>query len=445
MNLSKIILNVKEVPELKKRFIFTMLLLAVYRLGAHIPTPGINVQALSEFFQQAQGTVLGFMDVFSGGALSRLTIFALGVMPYISAAIIMQVLTVAFPSLEKLAKEEGEYGRKKINQYTRYGAVLLAFIQSLGIAIGLKGMTSPSGLPVVPDYGFTFIFVCVSCLTAGATFLMWLGEKITAKGIGNGMSILIFAGIVSRIPNAVIALFTELKNGDISLFKVIGITVIILAMIAAIVYIQEAERRVPLHYARRTAGSQALGSYSSYLPIKLNPAGVIPIIFAASVLMFPATIARFVHNPIAQAIYDFLQPGSTAYLVIYAILIFFFTYFYTAIIFNPEDIAENLNKAGGFIPGVRAGTDTAKYLDRIVSRLTFAGAVFLTLVAVIPIIITRQMQLPFYFGGTAILIVVGVALDTLRRMEAYALSFSYEGFLGRRRRGKLRAGLGGIR
>jgi len=445
MNLSKIILNVKEVPELRKRFIFTMLLLAVYRLGAHIPTPGINVQALSEFFHQAQGTVLGFMDIFSGGALSRLTIFALGVMPYISAAIIMQVLTVAFPSLEKLAKEEGEYGRKKINQYTRYGAVLLAFIQSLGIAIGLRGMTSPSGLPVVPDYGPTFIFVCVSCLTAGATFLMWLGEKITEKGIGNGMSILIFAGIVSRIPNAVIALFTELKNGDISLFKVIGIAVIVLLMIAAIVYIQEAERRVPLQYARRTAGAQAIGSYSSYLPIKLNPAGVIPIIFAASVLMFPATVARFVHNPIAQAIYNFLQPGSPAYLVIYAILIFFFTYFYTAIIFNPEDIAENLNKAGGFIPGIRAGTDTAKYLDRIVSRLTFAGAVFLTLVAVIPILITRQMQLPFYFGGTAILIVVGVALDTLRRMEAYALSFSYEGFLGKKRRGKLRAGLGGIK
>ncbi|GAB6075625.1 preprotein translocase subunit SecY [Desulfurobacterium crinifex] len=442
MNLSKILFNVTEVPELRKRFIFTILLLAIYRLGAHIPTPGIDVVALSEFFKRAQGTVFGFMDVFSGGALSKLTIFALGVMPYISSAIIMQLLTVAIPSIEKLAKEEGEYGRRKINQYTRYGAVLLAFIQALGIAIGLEGMKSPSGVPIVPNPGFTFIFVCVTCLTAGATFLMWLGEKITEKGIGNGMSILIFAGIAASIPNAVITTFTLFKNGEISLFKIIGISVIIFVMIAAIVYIQEAERRVPLQYARRNVGRQAVGKYTSYLPIKLNPAGVIPIIFAASVLMFPATIVKFIHHPVAQAIYDALQPGSTLYLVVYGALIFFFTYFYTAVIFNPEEIAENLNKHGGFIPGVRAGTDTANYLDRIVSRLTFAGAVFLTLVAIIPLIITQKMQLPFYFGGTAILIVVGVALDTLRRMEAYALSISYEGFLGRRRK-KLKLGAGG--
>jgi preprotein translocase subunit SecY len=354
----------------------------------------------------------------------------------------MQLLTVAIPSIEKLAKEEGEYGRRKINQYTRYGAVLLAFIQALGIAIGLESMKSPSGVPIVPNPGFTFTFVCVTCLTAGATFLMWLGEKITEKGIGNGMSILIFAGIASRIPNAVITTFTLFKNGEISLFKIVGISVIILAMIAAIVYIQEAERRVPLQYARRNVGRQAVGKYTSYLPIKLNPAGVIPIIFAASVLMFPATIVKFIHHPIAQAIYDALQPGSSLYLIVYGVLIFFFTYFYTAVIFNPEEIAENLNKHGGFIPGVRAGTDTANYLDRIVSRLTFAGAVFLTLVAIIPLIITRKMQLPFYFGGTAILIVVGVALDTLRRMEAYALSISYEGFLGRKRK-KLKLGAGG--
>ncbi|MEO2069189.1 MAG: preprotein translocase subunit SecY [Desulfurobacteriaceae bacterium] len=434
MNLSKILFNVTEVPELRKRFLFTMLLLAVYRLGAHIPTPGIDVNALADFFKRAQGTVFGFMDVFSGGALSKLTIFALGVMPYISSAIIMQLLTVAIPSIEKLAKEEGEHGRRKINQYTRYGAVLLAFIQSLGIAIGLESMKTPTGVPVVPNPGFTFIFVCVTCLTAGATFLMWLGEKITEKGIGNGMSILIFAGIIASVPNAVITTFTLFKNGEISLFKLIGIGIIVILMIAAIVYIQEAERRVPLQYARRNIGRQAVGKYTSYLPIKLNPANVIPIIFAASVLMFPATIAKFVHHPIAQAIYDALQPGSTLYLIVYSLLIFFFTYFYTAIIFNPEEIAENLNKHGGFIPGVRAGSDTAKYLDRIVSRLTFAGAVFLTLVAVIPILITQNMHLPFYFGGTAILIVVGVALDTLRRMEAYALSISYEGFLGRRKR-----------
>ncbi|WP_456456479.1 preprotein translocase subunit SecY [Thermovibrio sp.] len=434
MNLGKIIANVTEVPELRRRFIFTLIILAVFRLGAHIPVPGINVNALMEFFQKAQGTVFGMMDVFSGGALSKLTVFALGVMPYISSAIIMQLLTVAIPSIEKLAKEEGEYGRRKISQYTRYGAVLLAFIQALGISIGLEKMTSPSGIPVVPNPGFTFIFVTVTTLTAGSTFLMWLGEKITEKGIGNGMSLLIFAGIVSRIPSAVITVITMLKNGDMSLFKVIAIVAIIVAMIAAVIYIQEAERRVPLQYARRAIGSSSVGRYASYLPIKLNPAGVIPIIFAASVLMFPATVVRFFHNPIAQAIYDALQPGTTLYLIVYGALIFFFTYFYTAIVFNPEEIAENLNKAGGFIPGVRAGTDTAKYLDRIVSRLTFAGAVFLTLVAIIPLLLTQQMKLPFYFGGTAILIVVGVALDTIKRMEAFSLMLSYEGFLGRRQR-----------
>ena len=434
MNLAKIVANVTEVPELRRRFIFTLLILAVYRLGAHIPVPGINVNALMEFFQKAQGTVFGMMDVFSGGALSKLTVFALGVMPYISAAIIMQLLTVAIPSIEKLAKEEGEYGRRKINQYTRYGAVLLAFIQALGIAIGLQSMTSPSGVPVVPNPGFTFLFVTVTTLTAGATFLMWLGEKITERGIGNGMSLLIFAGIVASIPGAVITMVTMLKDGDMSLFKAIAVIVIILLMIAAIVYIQEAERRVPLQYARRAVGSRSVVRYASYLPIKLNPAGVIPIIFAASVLMFPATIVRFIHHPIAQAIYDALQPGSALYVFVYGALIFFFTYFYTAIVFNPEEIAENLNKAGGFIPGVRAGAETAKYLDRIVSRLTFAGAVFLTLVAIIPLLITQQMKLPFYFGGTAILIVVGVALDTIKRMEAFALMLSYEGLLGRRQR-----------
>lgn len=443
MNVAKIVGNVTEVPELRRRFLFTLLILAIYRLGAHIPVPGINVGALVEFFQRAQGTVFGMMDVFSGGALRRLTVFALGVMPYISSAIIMQLLTVAIPSIEKLAKEEGEYGRRKINQYTRYGAVLLSFIQSLGISIGLQKLTSPSGVPVVPNPGFTFIFVTVTTLTAGATFLMWLGEKITQKGIGNGMSLLIFAGIVSRIPNAVITTLTMLKNGDMSLFKLIGVVVIILGMIAAIVYIQEAERRVPLQYARRTIGS-SVGRYSSYLPVKLNPSGVMPIIFAASVLMFPATVVRFIHHPIAQSIYDLLQPGTPLYMVIYGALIFFFTYFYTAIIFNPEEIAENLNKAGGFIPGVRAGTDTANYLDKIVSKLTFAGAVFLTLVAIIPLIITQRMHLPFYFGGTSILIVVGVALDTLRRMEAFALTLSYENFFVRKRR-KFRLETGGTK
>ncbi len=436
MNLHRIVRGITEVPELKKRIYFTLIILAIFRLGAHIPVPGIDIHALAEFFQRAQGTVFGMMDVFSGGALRRLTIFALGVMPYISSAIIMQLLTVAVPAIEKLHKEEGEYGRRKINQYTRYGAVLLAFIQSLGIAIGLEKMTSPSGIPVVPNPGFTFLFVCVTCLTAGATFLMWLGEKITERGVGNGMSILIFAGIVASIPNAVITLITMVKNGDMTLFKFIFVVVIILAIIAAIVFIEEAVRKVPLYSAKRAIGSYTTGKFNAFLPIKLNPAGVIPIIFAASVLMFPATVVKFIHHPIAQAIYDALQPGSLLYLTLYGGLIFFFTYFYTAIVFNPEEIAENLNKNGTYIPGVRAGTDTAKYLDRIVSRLTFAGAVFLTLVAIIPLMITMKMKLPFYFGGTAVLIVVGVAIHTLKSMERYTDILHYENLklVGRRQR-----------
>jgi len=442
MNLSKIIRNISEVPELKKRLLFTFLLLAVFRLGAHIPTPGINVAALSEFFQRAQGTMFGFMDAFSGGALSKLTIFALGVMPYISASIIMQLFTVAFPSLEKLAKEEGEYGRKKINQYTRYGAVALAFVQALGIAIGLQGMKSPSGLPVVPEPGITFLFVCVTTLVAGSTFLMWLGEKITEHGVGEGMSLLIFAGIVSGIPRGVINVLMQFKTGELSLFKLAVIVLIILAMTAFVIYIETAERRVPIQYAKRST-TQVGGTYTSFLPVKLNPANVIPIIFAASIMMFPATITKFIHTTWAQKIAEVLTPGTPTYMVIYGVLIFFFTYFYTAVVFNPEEIAENLNKSGGYIPGVRAGKDTVEYLDKIVSRLTFAGAVFLTSIAIIPLIIMQKLHFPFYFGGTALLIVVGVALDTLRKIEAFALNVSYEGFLGRKRQRK--TGFGGAR
>ncbi len=434
MNLGKIIYGVTEIPELRKRVLFTALVLAIFRLGAHIPTPGVNTAALQEFFRRAQGTLFGFMDAFSGGALSRLTVFALGVMPYISAAIIMELFTVAFPSLEKLSKEEGEYGRKKINQYTRYMSVGISFIQALGIAIGLQSMKTPQGVPVVPNPGPLFIFVCVSTLVAGSTFLMWLGEKITEKGVGEGISLLIMAGIISGMPNAVIGTIAQFKTGEISLFRLIGISMIILGMTAAMVYVELAERRVPIQYAKRTIGSQSLGGYTSYLPIKLDPANVIPIIFASSVMMFPATIFKFLHTSWSDKIMSFLSPNNTVYFVIYGALIFFFTYFYTAIIINPEDIAENLNKYGGYIPGVRAGRDTVDYLDRIISKLTFAGAVFLTAVAIVPIVIAQRLHFPFFVGGTSLLIVVGVALDTLRRMEAYALNISYEGFLGRRRR-----------
>jgi len=430
LNIIEIIKKIPRIEELRKKILVTFFILLIYRIGAHIPTPGIDTTALAEFFKSASGTILSFVNMFSGGALSRLTVFALGVMPFISASIIMQLLTASFPSLEKLAKEEGEYGRRKIMQYTRYLTLLIAIIQSAGIAIGLEKMHAPSGIPIVPEPGFGFIITTVVTLTAGTMFLLWLGEKITSKGIGNGVSLIIMAGILASLPGAIINLITYLKTGQMEVNKFIILALVVAFMIISVITVELAEYKVPIRQTKRFVSKTLIvSSNRSYLPLKLNPANVIPIIFAASILMFPATIAKFIQKPWAVKISEILSPQNPWYYIIYAALIFIFTYYYTAVIFNPKELAENLNKMGMYIPGVRAGKETEKYLARIVNKLTFIGAVFLTIIAIVPLLVTYKLGIPFYVGGTAVLIVVGVGLDILRRLEAAALEFSYDGFL----------------
>ena len=417
-----------KIPELKNRILFTLMMLAVFRLGAHVPVPGINGVALAEFFVKMQGTILGFFDLFSGGAFRKLTIFALGIMPYISAAIILELLTVVVPHLEAL-KKEGERGRKKIIQYTRYGTVFISAIQALGIAIGLQAMRSPSGVPLVIAPGFRFIFIAVVTMVAGTCFLMWLGEQINERGIGNGISLIIFAGIVARMPNALTNTFRLVKTGELSAFALIIVGVMAFAVIAFIVYVEMGQRRIPIQYAKRVIGRKVYGGQTTYLPLKVNTSGVIPPIFASSVIMFPASVAQFINNPIAKKVAAAMSPGSWGYVVPYVPMIIFFAFFYTAIIFNPEDVADNLKKHGGYIPGIRPGRPTAEYIDRVLSRLTFVGAIYLSLVCVLPTFLIRYFHVPFYFGGTALLIVVGVALDTMVQIESHMIMRHYEGFM----------------
>jgi preprotein translocase subunit SecY len=434
--------NVTKIPELKRRLLITAGLLAAYRLGAHVPTPGVDGEALARFFDSVQGTLLGLVDLFSGGNLRRLTVFALGIMPYISASIILQLLTVVIPALERLAKE-GEAGRKKITQYTRYGTVLLSAFQSLFIAIGLESMNDPSGVTLVPYTGWGFRLLTMLTLTAGTSLIMWLGEQISEKGIGNGISLIIFAGIVVRIPSALIATYTLLSTGEMSLFVLIGIAVLMVAVTAAVVIMQEGQRKIPVQYAKRVVGRRVYGGQSTHIPLRINTAGVIPVIFASSIILFPATLARFIHDPLGwmQGISDMLSPGPlprhSLYYLLYMGFIVFFTYFYTAIVFNPNDLADNMKKYGGFIPGVRPGKKTAEFIDRTLTRITLPGAIFLALISVLPDFLIRSFNVPFYFGGTSLLIVVGVALDTVRQMESHLLMRHYEGFL--RRRQKVRA------
>ena len=416
----------------RKRLIYTLFMFAIYRLGSHIPLPGIDTTALEDFFKSFQGTIFYLYDIFSGGNLGRMTLFALGVMPYISASIMMQLLTVAIPELQRLAKEEGDYGRYKINQYTRYLTVFVAFVQSLGIAFWLQGQVSPRGFPIVPEGGFLFILTTVIALVSSTMFLVWVGDRITEKGIGNGMSLLIFAGIVAGFPSAFIRFFDMLRNGDVSPFAFVGAIIFILIVIVGIVYIQEAERRVPIQYPRRQVGRQEIVGGSTYLPIKLNPSGVIPIIFAQSLLLIPSTVLGFINHPIAKLLHDAFNPTTLFYNFIYILFIVFFTYFYTAVIINPVDVADNLKKAGAFVPGVRPGQDTQKLLETIINRLAFVGALFLSAVAIIPIFISLWLNIPFYFGGTTALIVVGVALDTLNKLEAQMLQRRYSTFARRR-------------
>ena len=420
--------NIFKIPELKHRILVTLGLLAIYRIGAHIPTPGIDGVALAEFFRQAQGTLLGFFDMFAGGALLRMTIFALGIMPYISASIIIQLLTVVIPHLERLSKE-GEAGRRKIIRYTRYGTVGLAAFQSFGISIGLEQMTSPGGAAIVPMGGWGFRMMTVISLTAGTAFIMWLGEQITERGIGNGISLIIFAGIVARMPMATGRTFTLLKTGEISAFLMVFVIILMVASVAFIIFMERGQRKIPVQYAKRVVGRKMYGGQSTHLPLKVNTAGVIPPIFASSILMFPATIAGFIKNPIMEAIANTFAPGRALYTVLYVGLIIFFCYFYTAIQFNPIDVADNLKKYGGFIPGIRPGRRTSEYIDRVLSRITFGGAIYLSMVCVMPEILYRIFNIPFYFGGTGLLIVIGVALDTVTQVETHLVTRHYEGFL----------------
>jgi preprotein translocase subunit SecY len=432
--------NVTKIPELKRRLLVTFGLLAAYRLGAHVPTPGVDGEALARFFDSVQGTLLGLVDLFSGGNLRRLTVFALGIMPYISASIILQLLTVVVPALERLAKE-GEAGRKKITQYTRYGTIVLSAFQSLFIAIGLESMNDPAGATLVPFPGWGFRLLTMVTLTAGTALIMWLGEQISEKGIGNGISLIIFAGIVVRIPSALVATYTLLTTGEMSLFVLLGVLILMVAVTAAVVIMQEGQRKIPVQYAKRVVGRRVYGGQSTHIPLRINTAGVIPVIFASSIILFPATLARFVPTWWMQAISDALSPGPLPrhglYYLLYMAAIVFFTYFYTAIVFNPSDLADNMKKYGGFIPGVRPGKKTAEFIDRTLTRITLPGAIFLALISVLPDFLIRSFNVPFYFGGTSLLIVVGVALDTVRQMESHLLMRHYEGFL--RRRQKVRA------
>jgi len=428
--------NIFKIPELKKRVIFSLSMLIVYRIGCHIPTPGIDRVALSLFFKQAQGTILGLFDMFSGGALEKLTVFALGIMPYISSSIIFQLLTVVVPAIEKLSKE-GESGRKKIIQYTRYGTIVLSVVQGLGIAVGLESMRGPAGELVVPVQGWSFRLMTVITLTAGTAFIMWLGEQMSEKGLGNGISLIIFAGIIARIPTAVINTVKLINAGQLNLLVLILIAALMFVVIAGIVFVERGQRRLPIHYAKRVVGLKTYNAQTSHLPLKVNMAGVIPPIFASSIIMFPATIANFINVPWVQQISKMLMPGHWAYNILFVVFIAFFCYFYTAVTFNPVDVAENIKKYGGYIPGIRPGKETSDFMDFVLARLTFVGAIYISVVCVLPSILIGKFNLPFYFGGTALLIAIGVGMDTVAQIESHLITQNYEGFLkGVRIRGR---------
>ncbi|HBI48016.1 MAG TPA: preprotein translocase subunit SecY [Smithella sp.] len=420
--------SVSKVPELQRRILFTILLLGVYRIGVYIPTPGIDNVALLAYFEHAKGSLFGLMDMFAGGAFSNFSIFALGIMPYISASIILQLLTIAVPHLERLSKE-GETGRRKITQYTRYGTVLLSMIQGFGIAYGLQQMAGPSGAPIVLQSGWSFIIMTVITLTSGTAFIMWLGETITEKGVGNGISLIIFAGIVCRMPAAIGNTFRLATAGELGVLVILLITVLMVAVVGAIVFVEAGQRRIPVQYAKRIVGRKMYGGQTTHLPLKINTAGVIPPIFASSVLMFPATIANFSPHGFIKNIADYMRPGSWSYEILYVAAIFFFCFFYTAVTFKPDDVAENMKKFGGYVPGIRPGKKTAEYIENVLEKLTFSGAIYVSIVCVLPSVLISQLNVPFYFGGTALLIVVGVAMDTASQIESHLLTRQYEGFM----------------
>ena len=450
--------NLFAIPDLRNRVLFTLGMLAVYRVGSHIPTPGVNPQALAELSRQLQNTMFGLYDMFTGGQLSQITIFALGVMPYISSSIILQLLTVVWPYLERLSKE-GELGRRKITQYTRYLTLVLAVVQSLGIAIWLERNTElAGGLPLVYETGWGFRLLCVLTLTTGTMFIMWLGEQITERGVGNGMSLIIFAGIVVFLPRSVMQTFEMMETGQITLIRMLILGVLMVGVVAAIIYVERGHRRITVQYAKRVVGRRQYGGTSTHIPLKVNTGGVIPVIFASSILAFPATLApMFGSGGWGEAVVRQLNFNMPLYNLLYVALILFFAYFYTAIIFNPDDVAENMRKYGGFIPGIRPGKRTAEHIDTILARITLVGAVYLALVALLPNFLiggfnveplpvigqtldanlpqwfTQGLGVPFYFGGTSLLIVVGVAMDTVNQVESPLIMRHYDGFMKKTR------------
>lgn len=421
-----------SIPELRKRIFMTLLLLAIFRIGAHIPTPGVDGQALSQFFQSAENNILGFLDMFTGGALAKLTVFAMGVMPYISASIIMELLAVVIPTLAEL-KKRGSEGRATITKYTRYLTVVVAAIQGLAISIGIENMEI-NGSKIVFIDGWQFRFIATLTLTTGTMFLVWLGEKITSFGVGNGMSLIIMAGIISAFPSAVSNTYNLMQSGTIQIIPLIIAVAIMAFAFIAIVFMETSQRRLPIQYVRKGNAGGTVSSGNSYLPLRLNPAGVIPIIFASTLITLPATLATFLPNdPTVQKINFFFSPEYPVYYVLELTLIIFFTYFYTSIIFNPTDIADNINKSGGVMPGKRPGIETANYIDYVLTRLTFIGAIYLAIVSVMPQLFIRAFGLQFYFGGTSLLIVVGVGLDVIQKIESHLLTHNYDGFLAKGR------------
>ncbi|MBU0479766.1 MAG: preprotein translocase subunit SecY [Proteobacteria bacterium] len=424
-----------NIPELRRRITFTLLMLAIYRVGVQIPTPGINGEALAAFFQKNAGTLFDMFNMFSGGALENFSIFALGIMPYISASIIFQLLTVVVPQLEALSKE-GESGRRKITQYTRYATVVLSLVQGLFISVGLESMAAPSGSAMIVNMpGWGFRVMTILTLTSGTAFIMWLGEQMSERGIGNGISLIITAGIVAGIPAAIAKTFKMVSAGDMTFIFLPVLLAMMLVVVGIIIYFETAQRRIPVQYAKRVVGRRMYGGQQSHLPLKINMSGVIPPIFASSIMMFPATIGGFIKIDWVQRVTAYLQWGSLTWTLLFIGFIVFFCFFYTAVTFNPVDVAENLKKNGGFIPGIRPGKKSAEFIDKITVRLTVIGAIYVSVICVLPTVLINNLNVPFYFGGTALLIVVGVAIDTLAQIESHAVMRNYEGFL---KSGKIR-------
>lgn len=416
---------------LAKRLGWTFLLLCCYRIGVHVPIPGVDAAALAAYFKSLSGTLFDMFDMFSGGGLSNVSVFALGVMPYISASIIMQLLQVVSPDIKRMAKEEGQAGRRKITQYTRYLTVLITLVQGLFISTGLESMTSPDGTPIVLNAGWHFRMVTMATFTAGSMLVMWLGEQITERGIGNGISLIIFCGIVVGIPRGIMQSLDLIKSGSMSIFLAVVIVLLMAAVLTAIVFVERAQRRIPISYAKRQIGRKMFGGQNTHLPLRVNTAGVIPPIFASSLLLFPATVGQFSTNEYVRMVTDFFAPHGILYNVLYVVLIFFFCYFYTAIIIDPKDMAENLKKNGGFVPGIRPGERTQEYIDTVLSRLTLSGAVYISAISLLPMLMIAKFNVPFYFGGTSLLILVGVAMDFMNQVESHMISTQYQGLMNK--------------